>query len=128
MKRSCIIILTLFAVTLAATLVCCKSGRKMAQDTKPMFNGKDADIAFREYVSQNFIYPEELYDANVSGMLFVEYVVKKDGSVGDVKILRGVHPLLDAEAVRVISSSPKWSPGIQNGKAVDFKYQFPLRF
>jgi hypothetical protein len=97
-------------------------------DTKPMFNGKDADTAFREYVDQNFKYPEELYESDITGRIVADFVIKKDGSIGDVKIVRGLHPLLDAELVRVISESPKWSPGIHNGKVVNVRYQFPFNY
>ncbi|MDR3095055.1 MAG: energy transducer TonB [Bacteroidales bacterium] len=97
-------------------------------EDKPMFNGKPAEEGFREYVGKNTIYPPVATENGVSGKVIVEFLIEKDGSVSNVKVLRGVDPSLDAEAVRVIKASPKWTPGKQRGKTVKVKYQFPVNF
>ena len=96
---------------------------------KPTFNGMDAEKGFREYVGKNTNYPAEAQEKGITGRVYVEFAIDVDGSVTDVRLLRGVDPLLDAEALRVINSSPKWTPGkYEDGKAVKVKYQFPVNF
>jgi protein TonB len=97
-------------------------------EDKPMFNGKPAEEGFREYVFQNTKYPPVAAENGVTGKVIVEFTIDKDGTVINVKILRGVDPSLDAEALRVIKASPKWTPGKQLGKPVKVKYQFPVNF
>ena len=94
---------------------------------KPTFNGADAG-EFSKWVAENLKYPKEAYEDGISGRVMVQFTISTDGSVRDVKVLRGVHELLDNEAVRVISSSPKWEPGIQDGKPVNVTFQFPVVF
>ena len=96
-------------------------------DVKPKFQGGDANT-FAKWVSEHLTYPEEAKEACVSGRVLLQYVVNTDGSVSDVKVLRGVHPALDAEAVRVVSSSPDWTPGQQKDQPVKVTYQFPVIF
>ena len=86
-------------------------------DVKPSFKGKDAD-AFAAWVSDRLKYPKEAKAAQIDGTVYVQYVVGKNGGVQEVQVLKGVHPALDAEAVRVVRSSPKWKPGIKDGKPV----------
>jgi protein TonB len=97
-------------------------------EDKPMFNGKPAEEGFREYVFANTKYPPVAAENGVTGKVIVEFTIDKDGSVTNVKILRPVDPSLDAEALRVIKASPKWTPGRQLGKPVKVKYQFPVNF
>ena len=97
-------------------------------EDKPMFNGKDAETGFREYISKNTMYPPVAQENGITGRVFLEFAIGRDGTVTDVRVLRGVDPLLDNEAVRVIRSSPKWTPGMQRGKPVKVKYQFPVFF
>ena len=96
-------------------------------DVKPKFQGGDANT-FAKWVSAHLTYPEEAKEACISGRVLLQYVVNTDGSVSDVKVLRGVHPALDAEAVRVVSSSPDWTPGQQKDQPVKVTYQFPVIF
>ena len=84
--------------------------------------------AFRNYVMYNLIYPEEAAKKGTGGKVFVQFVVDKNGDVKNVKIERGASPLLDAEAIRVIKSSPKWIPGKQRGKKVNVAFTFPIMF
>ena len=97
-------------------------------EDKPMFNGKDADVGFREWVSSKIVYPPVASENGITGRVFTEFTIDRDGSITDIRILRGADPLLDAEAIRVLRMSPKWSPGMQRGKAVRVIYQFPFVF
>ena len=73
-------------------------------------------------------YPKEAKDANIDGTVKVQFVVGSNGGVQEVEVLEGVHPALDAEAVRVIKSSPKWKPGKKDGKPVRVTYTLPVIF
>lgn len=81
-----------------------------------------------KYLSANIRYPEAAHKAGTQGRVTVQFVVGKDGSIGNVSILRGVDPALDAEAIRVISGMPKWKPGTQKGEPVNVKYTVPVMF
>ncbi len=87
--------------------------------------GKDA---LMKYLSSNIKYPENARKKKISGKVFVSYVVEKNGSISNVKILRSVHKELDAEAMRVIKEMPVWKPGTQRGKAVRVQYNLPIHF
>lgn len=96
-------------------------------EEKPQFQGGDANT-FSKWVSQHLEYPEIAKENGVSGRVMIQFTVNPNGSVSDVKVLRGVDPSLDREAVRVIQSSPKWTPGKQRDRAVKVTYQFPVIF
>ena len=81
-----------------------------------------------KYLSANIRYPEAAHKAGTQGRVTVQFVVGKDGSIGDVKVIRGVDPTLDAEAIRVISGMPKWKPGTQKGEPVNVRYTVPVMF
>lgn len=81
-----------------------------------------------KYLSANIRYPEAAHKAGTQGRVTVQFVVGKDGSIGNVGILRGVDPNLDAEAIRVISGMPKWKPGTQKGEPVNVRYTVPVMF
>ena len=81
-----------------------------------------------QYLSKNIKYPTIAQDNGTQGRVTVQFVVNRDGSIVDAKVLRGVDPYLDKEAIRVISSMPKWKPGMQRGKAVRVKYTVPVMF
>jgi TonB family protein len=81
-----------------------------------------------EYLSQNIRYPKEAMESNTQGRVIVSFVVCKDGSICDAKVVKSVSPALDAEGLRVISSMPNWTPGTQSGKAVNVKYTVPISF
>ncbi len=93
----------------------------------PDFRGGGQD-EFRRYIAENIRYPQESAEEGVQGRVFVEFIVRKDGSVTDAKIVRGIDPLLDKEALRVVSASPPWVPGRQRGQEVDVKFTFPVIF
>lgn len=94
---------------------------------KPTFQGGNAN-EFNKWVQANLVYPKEAAEAGIQGRVMVAFDVCDDGVVRNVKVLRGVNEALDAEAVRVITSSPKWEPGFQDGKPVKVTYQFPVIF
>lgn len=92
----------------------------------PMFPGGYG--ALMGYLRDNIHYPTVAAENGVQGRVVVGFVVERDGSITDVNILRGVDPSLDREAMRVVKSMPKWTPGKQNGSAVRVKYQVPVSF
>ena len=96
-------------------------------EEKPSFQGGDAN-QFSKWVNQRLVYPEIAKENGVQGRVTLQFTVEKDGSVTKVKVLRGVDPSLDKEAVRVVSMSPKWKPGKQRDRAVPVTYTFPVIF
>jgi protein TonB len=99
----------------------------MVVEWKPTFQGGDANT-FSRWVNQNLSYPEVAKEMGIQGRVTLQFTVMRDGTVGNVKVLRGVDPILDKEAVRVVSSSPKWEPGRQRDRAVNVSYTFPVIF
>lgn len=81
-----------------------------------------------EFMARNLRYPTKAREAGKQGRVIVQFVVRKDGSLSDFKVLRPVDPWLDAEAIRVISTMPKWKPGMQDGKPVSVKFTLPVTF
>ena len=96
-------------------------------EEKPSFMGGDAN-AFSKWVNERLVYPEIAKENGVSGRVTLQFTVNTDGSVSNIKVLRGVDPSLDKEAVRVVSMSPKWTPGKQRDRAVKVTYTFPVIF
>ncbi len=96
-------------------------------EEKPKFMGGDEN-EFSKWVAKNMTYPEMAKENGIQGRVICSFVVTAEGKVADVKILRGVDPSLDKEAIRVISMSPRWTPGKQRTKAVRVKYTFPVIF
>ena len=96
-------------------------------EEKPSFQGGDANT-FSKWVNSKLVYPEIAKENGVQGRVVLEFTVNTDGSVSNVKVLRGVDSSLDKEAVRVVSSSPKWKPGKQRDRAVKVTYTFPVIF
>ena len=81
-----------------------------------------------QYIARNLKYPTEAQKAGVQGKIIVEMIINKEGNITVPKVTRPVHPLLDAEAIRVIGSMPKWKPGTQKGQPVNVKYSVPIMF
>ena len=84
--------------------------------------------ALMEFLNNNVQYPAEAEKAGIQGRVIATFVVEKDGSISNAKVVKSVDPLLDAEALRVIDAMPNWKPGMQNGKVVRVKYTVPLSF
>ena len=95
-------------------------------EQKPMFPGGDAEMM--KWLGSNINYPPQAAEEGVSGKVTVQFVVEKDGSISGVKVVRGKHPALDAEAVRVVKKMPKWTPGRNNGAPVRVTYMLPVTF
>lgn len=96
-------------------------------EQKPKFQGGDQND-FTKWVFNNIVYPEIAKENGVQGRVILQFTVDKDGSVKNVKVLRGVDSSLDKEAVRVVSSSPKWEPGRQRDKPAKVTFVFPVIF
>lgn len=96
-------------------------------EEKPQFMGSDCN-KFSYWITQHLVYPQDAKTQGIEGIVTTEFTVNSDGNVQNIKILRGVHPSLDAEAIRVISMSPQWKPGKHKGKTVPVSYTFPIIF
>ena len=94
---------------------------------RPKFRGGDED-SFSRWVGSQLKYPPELIGHLVEGRVLLSFVVDTDGSVTDIKVLQSVDPILESEAIRVISSSPKWTPGYINDQPIKIRYNFPVIF
>ncbi len=94
----------------------------------PTFGGGDINEFRINYVQKNLKYPDVAAENGIQGRVIINFVVEPDGRVSNVKVVRGVDPSLDKEAVRVVSASPKWKPGKQRGKPVRVQYTIPIIF
>ncbi len=98
----------------------------MVVEDSPQFPG--GLQALLDYLHDNIKYPESCRRDSIKGRVIISFVVEKDGSINSAEIVKGVHELLDAEALRVIGAMPKWKPGKQRGKTVRVKYAIPVNF
>ena len=98
----------------------------VAMETPPTYPGGMA--AFYRFLGENIKYPKVAFDQKVQGSVILSFVIEKDGSVGDVKVVRKLGAGTDEEAIRVFKLSKKWNPGTQNGKPVRVKYSLPVKF
>ena len=96
------------------------------EEARPQFPG--GNLALREWIKQNMVYPQEAIAKGIEGRVIVKFTIEEDGSVTNGKILRGVDPLLDNEALRLVSIMPKWSPGRFAGKDIRTMYNLPVLF
>ena len=99
----------------------------LVAETMPAFMNGSIET-FRAWVMQNVKFPQIALENGIQGRVSCSFVVNKDGSIVDAEVIRGVDPSLDKEALRVINSMPKWSPGKQRGKPVRVKYTVPVMF
>ena len=95
-------------------------------EVKPSYPG--GDKAMTTFLNKNIKYPSQAKEDGVKGTVYVKFVVEKDGSVDDVVVSKGVHPLLDNEAMRVVKAMPKWAAGKQAGQPVATQYTLPVKF
>lgn len=95
-------------------------------EQKPEFPGGEA--AMYKWLSDNIVYPSAASEEGVQGRVVVEFVVGRDGSITNARVVRQRHPALDKEALRVIKAMPKWIPGRNNGQAVKVTYTLPVTF
>lgn len=97
-----------------------------AQTSQPTFPG--GDEAMIKYLSENIRYPEMAAEMGIEGVVTVEFVVKRDGSIGETKIVRMVDPELEEEALRVVKSMPRWTPAMTNGVPSEAWFSLPVKF
>jgi periplasmic protein TonB len=93
---------------------------------KPVF--KDGDAGIIRYVAENTKYPVAAQEQGIEGTVYIRFVVTKTGDVGQAKVMRDIDPLLEEEALRVINSMPKWTPGKNNGNPVNVWFVIPVKF
>lgn len=98
----------------------------MVVDLMPEFPGGEANL--NKYLAENIINPQMAKENGIQGRVFVTFVVERDGSVTDVRVLRGIGGGCDEEAVRVVKGMPKWTPGKYGGEAVRVQYNLPVKF
>lgn len=99
----------------------------MLVEEKPSFMGGDPS-KFSKWVGEHLQYPDIAKENGVQGRVMLQFTIGSDGSLTNIKVIRGVDPSLDKEAVRVVQSSPKWKPGKQRDRAVKVTYTFPVVF
>jgi protein TonB len=95
-------------------------------EQKPIYPG--GDIALLKFISDSTKYPEEALQNAISGKVYVQFVIDAEGYVTNVQIAKGVAPILDQEAIRVIKLMPRWTPGEQRGKPVSVSFVVPINF
>ena len=129
MKKTIIMMLLSVAMLTANNVIAAKPASPEPKvydmvEKMPSFPG--GSEALKEYLKKNTRYPNP--DACIQGRVVVVFVVDEKGNLSDVKVARSVEPSLDAEAVRVVKSMPRWNPGIEKGKAVKVRYTLPVTF
>ena len=102
--------------------------KRKEPDVKPSFRGHHDLSLFTEWVNKNLKYPKDAQDARIEGTVKLQFTVGTNGGVQEVQILQGVYPSLDNEALRVVRSSPKWKPGMKDGKPIRVTYTFSVTF
>lgn len=95
-------------------------------DQMPHFVGGEAEMS--KFIHRNLVYPTAASQAGIQGRVVIRFVVQKDGSLSNIKVVRGIDPECDKEAVRVVKAMPKWKPGKQNGKEVPVYFTLPFVF
>ncbi|MFO7614745.1 MAG: energy transducer TonB [Bacteroidales bacterium] len=98
----------------------------MVVESMPEFPGGEANLY--KFLAENIKYPQMAKESGIQGRVFVTFVVERDGSVTDVRVIRGIGGGCDEEAIRVVKNMPKWTPGKQRGKAVRVQYNLPVKF
>lgn len=121
----------LFCLTIAV----CSAQAQTTQQEEPVFEVCEVMPQFpgglnemMNYLSTNIRYPKEAQKEKIEGRSVVQFVVETDGSLSSFSVMKSSHPLLDAEALRVIKSMPKWTPGTQGGKFVRVQFALPVSF
>ena len=92
----------------------------------PKFPGGDAELL--KFIAKNVKYPQESQNKGEQGRVICSFVVAKDGTLTNYRVIRGISPALDQEAVRVLQMMPRWTPGTQRGEPVAVKYTVPITF
>jgi len=95
-------------------------------ENQPQFPG--GQVALNSYISSNLQYPENARKNGIEGTVYATFVVEEDGSISNIRILKGLDSECDEEVIRVLSNMPKWKPGTQRGKTVRVQFNIPVRF
>ena len=96
-------------------------------EVMPTFRGGDEN-AFGEWIQRRIIYPKAAVEAKIRGRVFFTFIVEPDGSVSNVTIVQGIAPIIDDEVLKIVQESPRWSPGLQQGRPVRMRYRMVLNF
>ena len=125
--------LSVLAILFMANTTTMAQDKKVANDkvyekveVMPEFPG--GDQAMMDFVAKNVVYPQEARDKEISGRVMVGFIVEKDGSISDAKVVKGIGGGCDEEAVRVVNAMPKWKPGKQKSKPVRVSFMMPFNF
>jgi TonB family protein len=140
MKKNSLSLLFIFALSLFLLQACSLFKKQqveenVAEEEDAIFSSTEESPEFpggidamMKYISSHIEYPKQELEEEIEGMVYTQFVVEKDGSLSQFKTLKGVSENLDKEAIRVLKSMPKWTPGKQRGKAVRSLYIVPVRF
>ena len=130
MKKILFILMLFFTMftTVSAQSVQEKPQEKVYEVIEDMPNFPGGQGELMKYLRNNIKYPAEAQKNKIEGRVIVTFVVNKKGRIIDPTVERSAHPLLDAEALRVIKRMPKWKPGRVNGEPVNVKYRLPITF
>ena len=133
MKR--LIMMSLMAICCLTTVLAQKTVVSQNDQKEDPFNVVEDMPAFPggmeamiQFISSNIKYPADAKKQKVDGRVLVKFVVEKDGSITEVKVIKPAFPSLDAEAIRVVKAMPKWKPGYQRGQAVRVQFTMPINF
>ena len=133
MKR--LILMSLMAICSLTTVLAQKTVVSQKDQKEEPFNVVEDMPAFPggmeamiQFISSNIQYPADAQKQKVDGRVLVNFVVEKDGSITEVKVIKPAFPSLDAEAIRVVKAMPKWKPGYQRGQAVRVQFTMPINF
>jgi len=133
MKR--LIMMSLMAICCLTTVLAQKTVVSQKDQKEDPFNVVEDMPAFPggmeamiQFISSNIQYPADAKKQKVDGRVLVNFVVEKDGSITEVKVVKPTFPSLDAEAIRVVKAMPKWKPGYQRGQAVRVQFTMPINF
>lgn len=132
-------VMMIVGISLLLTLSSCEKDDDDIDDPEPVTEIVDETVdqmasypggipALMDFLNENIKYPEQAEREGIEGRVVAGFIVERDGSVSNIEILKSVHPLLDAEVVRVMSLMPNWIPGRQNGQPVRVKYSLPITF
>ena len=122
--RKISIFIVLFAIS--SSLFAQTEANYVVVEKMPTFTG--GDQAFAKYIHDNIQYPADAKKEKISGTVYVKFLITSQGKITNTRILRKRHPSLDTEALRVVNSSPVWTPGMQSGKKVAVWYTVPVKF
>jgi periplasmic protein TonB len=128
MKKIFLLFLLFISVDLLSQTDSIKHAPYTIVETMPEYPGGTNEMML--FIQKNTEYPKSEKDKGIQGTVYVTFVVEKDGSIGDAKVLRGIPcgPLTNQAAVDVVNKMPRWKPGTQNGKTVRVQYNLPVKF